>query len=89
MIYVVGSGPAGVSCAVALMQKGVRVTLLDSGLELDSTRSDQLVNLQDLGPENWQPKDLAFLKEQTSASIDGIPLKHAFGSDFPYRDPGV
>jgi len=54
MIYVVGSGPAGVSCAMALLQKGVQVTLLDLGLELDAKASDQLVKLQSLGPEKWQ-----------------------------------
>jgi len=89
MIYVVGSGPAGVSCAMALLQKGVQVTLLDLGLELDAKASDQLVKLQSLGPEKWQSSDLAFLKEGTSAGLGGIPLKYAYGSDFPYRDPGV
>ena len=89
MVYVVGSGPAGVSCASALLEKGVQVTLLDSGLELDAQRSDQLVELRRLGPERWQPRDLAFLKEGISAGVGGIPLKYAYGSDFPYRDPGV
>lgn len=89
MIYVVGSGPAGVSCAKALLQKEVSVTLLDAGLELESSRSDQLVKLQSLGSDRWQPTDLAFLKERISATFDGIPLKFAYGSDFPYRDPGV
>lgn len=89
MIYVVGSGPAGVSCAMALLQQGVQVTLLDAGLELDPERSDQLVRLQGLGPDKWQSSDLAFLKEGTTADGGGIPLKYAYGSDFPYRDPGV
>ena len=89
MIFVVGSGPAGVSCATALLQKGVQVTLVDPGLELDSETLDRLVKLQGLGPEKWQPGDLTFLKAGTSAGVDGIPLKHAYGSDFPYRDPGV
>lgn len=89
MIYVVGSGPAGVSCASALLQKGLHVTLLDSGLELDPERSSQLVRLQNLRPETWRSADLAFLKERTSADVGGIPLKYAYGSDFPYRDPGA
>jgi choline dehydrogenase-like flavoprotein len=89
MIYVVGSGPAGVSCAMALLQKRARVTLIDAGLELEPNRTSQLANLRSLGPENWQSPDVAFLKERTSASIKGVPLKYAYGSDFPYRDPGV
>ena len=89
MIYVIGSGPAGVSCAMALLEKGAKVTLLDPGLELEPERTSQLVKLRSLGPENWQSSDLDFLKEGTSASVEGIPLKYAYGSDFPYRDPGV
>lgn len=89
MIYVVGSGPAGVSCAMALLQKGQQVTLVDPGLDLEPTLVDRLANLRRLGPEKWQAKDLAFSKEATSAGTNGIPLKHAYGSDFPYRDPGV
>jgi len=89
MIFVVGSGPAGVSCASALLKQGVQVTLLDPGLELDSEASDRIVKLKGLGPEKWQPQDLAFMKAGTSADIGGIPLKYAYGSDFPYRDPGA
>jgi choline dehydrogenase-like flavoprotein len=89
MIYVVGSGPAGVSCATALLQKGVRVTLIDPGLELEPERARKVLNLQIIGADGWQPADLAFLKEGTSAGVSGIPLKYSYGSDFPYRDPGV
>lgn len=74
---------------MALLRKGVPVTLLDSGLELDSRRSQQLAHLRSLGPEKWQPADLSFLKEKTAAAVGGIPLKYAYGSDFPYRDPGA
>lgn len=89
MIYVVGSGPTGVSCATALLQKRQRVTLLDLGLELEPERSDQLIKLRNLGSEKWEASDLAFLKQASAASIDGIPLKYAYGSDFPYRVPDV
>lgn len=89
MIYVAGSGPAGVSCAVALLQQGARVTLLDPGLELEQERSAQLVKLQGIKPEAWQRSDTDFLKKGTAAGVDGIPLKYAYGSDFTYRDPGV
>lgn len=89
MIYVVGSGPAGVSCAMALLQKGAKVTLLDVGLELEPERADQLNKLRNLDSKNWLPADLTFLKEELSASTKGIPLKLAYGSEFPYRDPGV
>ncbi len=89
MMFVVGSGPAGVSCAMALLQKGAKVTLLDVGVELEPERSNQLIRLRSLATEKWGSADLAFMKEGTSAGIDGIPLKYAYGSGFPYRDPGV
>jgi len=74
---------------MALLQKGAQVTLLDPGLELEGNRLDQLVRLREAGQEKWQPADLAFLKEEVSAGVDGIPLKYACGSDFSYRDPGI
>ena len=35
---VVGSGPSGVSCAHALLKRGLRVTMIDSGIDLDSNK---------------------------------------------------
>jgi choline dehydrogenase-like flavoprotein len=89
VIYVVGSGPAGVSCAKALLQEGARVTLLDVGLELEPDRSQRLGELKRTSPEDWTNQDIAFLKDGISADLGGIPLKFAYGSDFPYRDPGL
>ena len=89
MIYVIGSGPAGISCTWALLQKGAQVTLLDVGLELEPERSNRLDKIRKLEPEQWQRADLEFLKEGMSAGTDGIPLKYAYGSAFPYLDPGV
>jgi predicted NAD/FAD-dependent oxidoreductase len=39
MYFVVGSGPAGISCAQALIAAGKEVTILDSGLQLEAERS--------------------------------------------------
>lgn len=41
MIYVIGSGPAGISCAAALLERGCDVTLLDVGLTLKNTTQKQ------------------------------------------------
>ena len=35
MLYVVGSGPAGLSSARALLASGFKVTMLDAGMELE------------------------------------------------------
>jgi choline dehydrogenase-like flavoprotein len=39
-----------------------------------------------IGSVAWDPKDVAVLKEGTAATSKGIPLKLAYGSDFPYRE---
>ena len=53
MLYVIGSGPAGVSCAHALLCKGLEVTMLDSGLELEAERVKILEKLSSVEIENW------------------------------------
>ena len=85
MHYIIGSGPSGVSCAYALLRQGRKVTLLDAGLELETTRSRQVVALQSIPLEQWGPGKRAFLKEGMGADIRGIPTKLAYGSDFAYR----
>jgi choline dehydrogenase-like flavoprotein len=85
MYYIIGSGPSGVSCAYALLRQGRKVTLLDAGLELEASRSRQLVALQSIPPQQWGPGERAFLKEGMGADTGGIPAKLAYGSDFPYR----
>ncbi|MFC1830300.1 FAD-dependent oxidoreductase [Thermodesulfobacteriota bacterium] len=35
MIYVIGSGPAGISAATALVNNGHEVTMLDVGFDLE------------------------------------------------------
>jgi choline dehydrogenase-like flavoprotein len=85
MYYVIGSGPSGVACAYALVRKGLQVTLIDAGLQLETSRRQQLFNLQELAPEEWRGPEGAFLRDGMDATSQGIPLKLAYGSDFPYR----
>lgn len=84
---VVGSGPAGVSCAVALLAQGRRVTMLDSGLELEAWNAEQVRELQGISPQQWTGREVEFLRGGMQADVDGIPLKRAYGSDYPYRTP--
>lgn len=35
MIYVIGSGPAGVSCSFGLLKRGLQVTMLDAGIKIE------------------------------------------------------
>jgi choline dehydrogenase-like flavoprotein len=86
-VLVVGSGPAGVACATALLDQGAHVTMLDAGLELEPIRRSQLADLQSVAFNSWDEPSLRFLREGVEVSAGGIPLKLAYGSDFPYRDP--
>ena len=87
MVLVLGSGPAGVACASALLEAGEKVTMLDAGLELEPSRRSQLVNLQSMSSISWTKETAGFLRDGMEAARDGIPMKLAYGSDFAYRDP--
>src|SRR5438045_1282898 len=89
MFHVVGSGPAGVSCARALAETGAAVTILDSGLELERDRAERLADLAATPPSLWNNGRTDFLRAGLDASSAGIPLKLAYGSGYPYRSvPG-
>src|SRR5271170_2132753 len=85
MYYVIGSGPAGVSCAQALITAGKNVIILDSGLQLESERRDAIRTLALSSTSDWTPSATAFLREGITSGTSGIPLKLAYGSDFSYR----
>lgn len=85
MYYVIGSGPAGVACARGLLDQGLEVTLIDAGLELEESRRQALLRLQEISPTQWRGERAQFLHDGMSAGRAGIPLKMAYGSDFAYR----
>jgi choline dehydrogenase-like flavoprotein len=87
MVFVIGSGPAGVACASALLAAGATVKMLDAGLELEPDRRRRLAALAATDPSAWDGASASFLKEGVEVNRGGIPLKRAYGSDFPYRDP--
>jgi choline dehydrogenase-like flavoprotein len=84
--YVIGSGPSGVACAHALLQRGARVTLLDAGVSLEKSRADLVAQMRTVPPASWSSGQIRKLKEGIVAGAKGIPLKLAFGSDYPYRE---
>jgi len=86
MHCVIGSGPAGVACAKALLARGATVLMLDAGLELESDRAQIVRQFAEVKPSAWPISDRARLKGDMAACATGIPLKLAFGSDFPYRE---
>jgi choline dehydrogenase-like flavoprotein len=86
MHCVIGSGPAGVACAKALIARGADVLMLDAGLELESDRAEIVRRLAETKFSDWRDGDLAMLKGGMAADATGVPLKLLFGSDFPYRE---
>ncbi len=85
MIYVVGSGPSGISCAFALVGKGHEVTLLDAGVELESNRQAAVNELRRQDFEHWNAGTIEQFKARTDSGIRGIPMKYLYGSDFPFQ----
>jgi|ERR1017187_5782408 flavin-dependent dehydrogenase len=86
-IFVVGSGPAGVSAAYSLLRKGFTVTMLDVGFRLELERQQVVDRLAAGMPETWDEKNLDDLRSSTKASVGRLPQKLVYGSDFPYRAP--
>jgi choline dehydrogenase-like flavoprotein len=86
MHCVVGSGPSGIACAQALLDKGLAVRMLDAGLRLETPRAQAVEQLGASAPAGWDPKLVAMLTAKMTAGPKGLPQKLSFGSDFPYRD---
>jgi choline dehydrogenase-like flavoprotein len=86
MHYVVGSGPSGVACAQALLDKGLSVTLLDAGIKLEASKTQLVQKLSATPPSGWDSESTAALKGGMAPASKGPLQKLLFGSDFPYRD---
>lgn len=87
MVYVIGSGPAGVACAQGLLEAGATVTMLDAGVELEPDRRARLQQIRARRPNRDDAMRLDFIREGVVVKSGGIPLKLAYGSDFAYRTP--
>lgn len=89
-LCVVESGPAVVSAASALIQKGGHVTLLDGGLDLQTQIADSLKTLSQQPSEDWDPQLINKFNDPFEASPKGVPLKCLYGSDFrPLESVGM
>jgi choline dehydrogenase-like flavoprotein len=86
MHCVIGSGPAGVSCAKALLARGATVLMLDAGIELEQERAKLVQRLGSTAADEWLAEDTAVLKNEVDYSSGRIPQKLIFGSDYPYRE---
>lgn len=81
---VIGSGPAGVAAAKALLARGRAVTMIDVGERLEPDREALRARLAEGEPHGWDPQALADYKApQLNQGPDEI---HRYGSDFLVRD---
>lgn len=85
MNYVIGSGPAGVSCALGLLSQGEQVTLIDAGVECEPEKLAIADRLRGVSPEHWDPELVSQIQGPRLES-GGLPLKLAYGSRFPYAE---
>jgi len=85
MNYVVGSGPAGISAAFALIEAGQSVTLLDTGIVLEDELASKVNSLSKTDEGAWDQDFIAKMKSSMEANANGVPLKTLYSSDFPFR----
>ena len=83
-VAVVGSGPAGISCSRALTRRGIKVTILDVGEELDAERQKIVKELSSTSPDKWDPQSVRAITENATVANRAIPKKLVFGSDYLY-----
>jgi len=87
MNYVIGSGPSGIGATLALLEKNLPVTIIDSGEDLEQEKKIIINRMSQMEPAEWSLEDIKILKSALSVSTKGVSQKLAYGSDFPYRKP--
>ncbi len=86
MHCVIGSGPAGVACAKALLARGASVpAMLDAGLELEPNRARIVRELSGKNPPAPIPWP-RFKRRRGRRCYRVAAETPGFGSDFPYRE---
>ena len=82
---VIGSGPAGVFCSLALLEQGRKVTLIDVGTGPDTEIQRLLKQIQNEGTRAEALRALELRGKTEKIDDQGIPMKLAYGSDYPYE----
>ena len=83
---VIGSGPAGVAAASALLARGASVLMLDAGIELEPDRAEIVRELSQKKVADWPAAKVAVIHGESGAGLKELPHKNLFGSDFLYRE---
>ena len=95
---IVGSGPAAAGAALALSREdGIKITVLDIGVRLESDKQVLVDDLAVASPQSWAPGAIEAISAQPvvptfeihpQKSTDALPEKRTYGSDYPFRDVG-
>src|SRR3989344_4713643 len=80
-VIVVGSGPSGTHCALALLRRGISVLMIDPGLMLEPEKQNYLAGLLPTDVNNQILLKKLYRSLKTNKKIP----KLSFGSDFAYR----
>ncbi len=88
---VVGTGPTGIAAALALLEAGKEVCLIDPGITLEPDVLPRIEGLRAKSVEEWQSQDLQFLSQRLRLSAGAFETKLSYGSDYCYRwsDPAT
>jgi len=82
-LIVIGSGPAGVSVSKALLERGMKVTMLDVGRTMEPSLSQEIAELR-AKPELSQ-EDRDRIRGGVQADVTGVEEKKLFGSSYAAR----
>lgn len=85
MNLVLGSGPSSVFCALALLKKGERVTMMDPGTTLETERAEAVSAASSQSKSEWSDSFLEMIRDKTDPNVKGLPKKLVYGSDYPFR----
>ena len=80
---VIGSGPAGLSAAMALLARGRSVTMVDVGRELELPAEERRAALAAQPPEAWDTQDVEAYQKPQREAAGGI---WRYGSRFAVAD---
>ena len=75
-----GSGPAGVSVSMALLNRGLRVTMLDVGRTMENGLSEEISRFR--AKSSLSKEDIDRLKGGVEVDVSGVEEKKLFGSSY-------
>ena len=82
-LFVIGSGPAGVSVSKALLERGLKVTMLDVGRTIEKELGEGISSLRAKSFLSEDERNL--IRGGVEAGVSGVEEKKLFGSSYVNR----